>query len=49
MDAKPGLVKGTVFKFEILGALEDGLQQELHYIIEEVSLPYQEAFTLSIS
>jgi hypothetical protein len=49
MNVKPGLVKGTVFKFKILGALDDGRQQNLHYIIEEVSLPCQEAFTLSIS
>jgi hypothetical protein len=49
MDVKPGLVKGTVFKFKILGALDEGRQQDLHYIIEEVSLPCQKAFTLSIS
>jgi hypothetical protein len=49
MDVKPGLKKGTKFKFKNLGDLEDGGQQDLHIIIEEVSLPCQEAFALPIS
>ena len=38
MDIKPGLKKGSKIKFKGVGDQEEGGQQDLHFIIEEVSL-----------
>lgn len=42
MDIKPGLKKGSKIKFKGVGDQEEGGQQDLHFVVEEVisSLPY---------
>lgn len=43
MDIKPGLKKGSKIKFKGVGDQEEGGQQDLHFIVEEVihhTLPY---------
>lgn len=37
MDIKPGLKKGSKIKFKGVGDQEEGGQQDLHFIVEEVS------------
>lgn len=37
MDIKPGLKKGSKIKFKGVGDQEEGGQQDLHFVIEEVS------------
>lgn len=39
MDIKPGLKKGSKIKFKGVGDQEEGGQQDLHFVVEEVSLP----------
>ena len=39
MDIKPGLKKGSKIKFKGVGDQEEGGQQDLHFIVEEVSVP----------
>lgn len=38
MDIKPGLKKGSKIKFKGVGDQEEGGQQDLHFVVEEVSL-----------
>jgi DnaJ homolog subfamily B member 4 len=38
MDIKPGLKKGSKIKFQNVGDQEEGGRQDLHFVIEEVSL-----------
>ena len=38
MDIKPGLKKGSKIKFQNVGDQEEGGRQDLHFIVEEVSL-----------
>ena len=38
MDIKPGLKKGSKIKFQGVGDQEEGGRQDLHFIVEEVSL-----------
>jgi DnaJ homolog subfamily B member 4 len=40
MDIKPGLKKGSKIKFKGVGDQEEGGQQDLHFLIEEVSHQY---------
>lgn len=37
MDIKPGLKKGSKIKFKGVGDQEEGGQQDLHFVVEEVS------------
>jgi DnaJ-class molecular chaperone len=37
MDIKPGLKKGSKIKFKGVGDQEEGGQQDLHFLVEEVS------------
>lgn len=39
MDIKPGLKKGSKIKFKGVGDQEEGGQQDLHFVVEEVSHP----------
>jgi DnaJ family protein B protein 4 len=39
MDIKPGLKKGSKIKFKGVGDQEEGGQQDLHFIVEEVRVP----------
>lgn len=39
MDIKPGLKKGSKIKFKGVGDQEEGGQQDLHFIVEEVNPP----------
>ena len=41
MDIKPGLKKGSKIKFKGVGDQEEGGQQDLHFVVEEVSSTYQ--------
>jgi DnaJ homolog subfamily B member 4 len=38
MDIKPGLKKGSKIKFKGVGDQEEGGQQDLHFVVEEVSV-----------
>lgn len=38
MDIRPGMKKGVKFKFSNVSVQEEGGQQDLHFVIEEVSL-----------
>jgi DnaJ homolog subfamily B member 4 len=40
MDIKPGLKKGSKIKFKGVGDQEEGGQQDLHFVVEEVSNPH---------
>jgi DnaJ homolog subfamily B member 4 len=46
MDIKPGLKKGSKIKFKGVGDQEEGGQQDLHFVVEEVShsLPFPSPF-----
>lgn len=37
IDTKPGIKKGTKYKFKDVGDQEEGGQQDIHFIVEEVS------------
>ena len=39
MDIKPGLKKGSKIKFKGVGDQEEGGQQDLHFVVEEVGYP----------
>jgi DnaJ family protein B protein 4 len=39
MDIKPGLKKGSKIKFKGVGDQEEGGQQDLHFVVEEVCFP----------
>ncbi len=39
MDIKPGLKKGSKIKFKGVGDQEEGGQQDLHFVVEEVRIP----------
>ena len=39
MDIKPGLKKGSKIKFKGVGDQEEGGQQDLHFVVEEVNFP----------
>lgn len=39
MDIKPGLKKGSKIKFKGVGDQEEGGQQDLHFVVEEVRFP----------
>jgi DnaJ-class molecular chaperone len=41
MDIKPGLKKGSKIKFKGVGDQEEAGQQDVHLVVEEVSLPIQ--------
>ena len=41
MDIKPGLKKGSKIKFKGVGDQEEGGQQDLHFVVEEVYHSYQ--------
>lgn len=49
MDIKPGLKKGSKIKFKGVGDQEEGGQQDLHFVVEEVSssqsLPFEPRLT----
>lgn len=45
MDIKPGLKKGSKIKYKGVGDQIEGGQQDLHFIVEEVS--HNHPFTLS--
>jgi DnaJ family protein B protein 4 len=40
MDIKPGLKKGSKIKFKGVGDQEEGGQQDLHFVVEEVCFPH---------